>query len=339
MTLFSQRPAHKLWRNWKRISFTSQMLWNKKKQSAVRAPEYDPRQEQNVVLMSQQKSLPDIPKIVWMYWHDDHLPKSMAINIKKLRQDNPDHDVNIITRRTLSQWLPDLRFISSDLTPAHKSDIIRLELLYRYGGIGIDCSTLLFEDLSWVHKVHQERPMDLIGYYRESSTINFLSPVTEGWFLAAAPQNPFMREWLRQLAPVKNVGIQNYFQEMKKRDDFALIVQNIDNPSRQLLSLAQQVAIREYRRINFYLRKGEANAFFYQGLHADNSDAFARSVLFQQRPQTPPPIIKLTGNERLHLDFNLRLGLYNRTSLIGEMVHGAAPAPLALPSVMSKARA
>jgi len=60
-------------------------------------------------------------------------------------------------------------------------------------------------------------------------------------------------------------------------------------------------------------------------------------VLFQQRPQTPPPIIKLTGNERLHLDFNLRLGLYNRRSLMGEMMQQTAPA-LTLP-LSVKARA
>ncbi|MEQ4582760.1 MAG: mannosyltransferase, partial [Pantoea agglomerans] len=123
----------------------------------------------------------------------------------------------------------------------------------------------------------------------------------------------------------------------KKRDDFPLIVQNMENPSRQLLSLAQQVAMREYRRANLYLRKSEASAWFYQRLHDDSSSAFAQSVMFQQRPQTPPPIIKLTGNERLHLDFNLRLGLYNRSSLIGEMMHTTPPA-LALPSTV-KARA
>ncbi|WP_341576074.1 glycosyltransferase family 32 protein [Pantoea agglomerans] len=337
MTSHRQRPAHKIWRNWKRISFSSQMLWNIKQQKLCRAPEYDPGQEDNVVLIAQQKDLPEIPKIVWMVWHNDHLPASMALNISKIRRDNPDHQVYLITQRTLSQWLPDFNFISSDLTLAHKSEIIRLELIHRYGGIGIDCSTLLFENLAWVHRVHEARSMDLIGYYGEQSTLNLLAPVTESWFLAAAPQNPFIREWLKQLAPVKNVGIRNYFHELKKRDDFPLIVQNMENPSRQLLSLAQQVAMREYRRANLYLRKSEASAWFYQRLHADSSSAFAQSVMFQQRPQTPPPIIKLTGNERLHLDFNLRLGLYNRSSLIGEMMHTTPPA-LALPSTV-KARA
>lgn len=337
MTSHRQGPAHKIWCNWKRIAFSSQMLWNKKQQSLCQAPEYDSGQEDNVVLIAQQKDLPDIPKIVWMVWHHDHLPKSMALNISKIRRDNPDHQVYLITQRTLSQWLPELSFISSDLTLANKSEIIRLELIHRYGGIGIDCSTLLFEDLAWVHRVHEARSMDLIGYYREQSTMNLLAPVTESWFLAAPPQNPFVREWLKQLAPVKNVGIRNYFHELKKRDDFSLIVQNMDNPSRQLLSLAQQVAMREYRRANLYLRKGEASAWYYQRLHADSSSAFAQSVMFHQRPQTPPPIIKLTGNERLHLDFNLRLGLYNRSSLIGEMMQTTPPA-LALPSAV-KARA
>jgi len=313
------------------------MLWNKKQQSHCQAPEYDPGQEDNVVLVAQQKDLPEIPKIVWMVWHNDNLPASMALNISKIRRDNPDHQVYLITQRTLSQWLPELHFISADLTLAHKSEIIRLELLHRYGGIGIDCSTLLFEDLAWVHRAHEARSMDLIGYYREQSTLNLLAPVIENWFLAAPPQNPFIREWLKQLAPVKNVGIRNYFHELKKRDDFPLIVQNMDNPSRQLLSLAQQVAMREYRRANLYLRKGEASAWYYQRLHADSSSAFAQSVMFHQRPQTPPPIIKLTGNERLHLDFNLRLGLYNRSSLIGEMMQTTPPA-LALPSAV-KARA
>lgn len=333
MTSHRQRPAHKIWRNWKRISFSSQMLWNKKQQGLCQAPEYDPGQEDNVVLIAQQKDLPEIPKIVWMVWHNDQLPTSMALNISKIRRDNPDHQVYLVTQRALSQWLPELSFISSDLTLAHKSEIIRLELIHRYGGIGIDCSTLLFENLAWVHRVHMARPMDLIGYYREQSTLNLLAPVIESWFIAAPPQNAFIREWLKQLAPVKNVGIRNYFHELKKRDDFPLIVQNVDNPLRQLLSLAQQVAMREYRRANLYLRKGEASAWYYQRLHADSSTAFAQSVMFQQRPETPPPIIKLTGNERLHLDFNLRLGLYNRSSLIGEMMHTPSPA-LALPSAV-----
>lgn len=334
-----QHPAQTIWRNWKRVSFSSQMLWNKKRHSAVTAPEYDASQDEKLVILTTEKAPLAIPRTVWMYWQHDKLPTSLAMNIHKLRQDNPDHTIRLVTQKTLAQWLPDLQFISADLSTAHKSEIIRLELIQRYGGIGIDCSALLFEKLDWVHQVQQDKPMDVIGYYSETATMNLLSPVMESWFIAAAPGNAFIREWLKQLAPVKNLGVQNYFNALKKRDDYPLIVQKIAQPTGALLALAQQVAIKEFRRVNLYLRKCDANAYFYQQLHAGRSDAFARSMLFEQRPQTPPPVIKLNDSDRLHLDFNLRLGLYNRASLLGEMMQTPSPVTLALPSDIDKARA
>lgn len=240
MNQHAQRPAHSLWRSWKRVSFSSQMLWQKKKHSALSAPEYDASQEENLVILSAEKAPAAIPKTIWMVWLDDTLPPSLRLNINQLRQDNPDHTLHLVTQSTLAQWLPEMTFISADLTPAHKSEIIRLELLHRFGGIGIDCGTLLFEKLDWVHQVQQDKPMDVIGYYRENSTLNFLSPVIEGWFIAAAPGNAFIREWLKQLAPIKNLGVQNYINELKKRDDYPLIVQKIHHPAQALLSLASR---------------------------------------------------------------------------------------------------
>lgn len=339
MTKKRLQTARMLWQNWQKIAFTSQMLLQKKQQNSLAAPEYDPSEEDNVVLISAEKELADIPKIVWMYWDDEYLPKSMALNIQQIRQDNPDHQVHLLNRLTVKEVLPDFVFTSPELTLKQKSDAIRLELLLRYGGIAIDCSALLFEDLTWVHRVHQERPMDVIGFYCEVSTMNYLSPVMENWFLAASPNNPFIREWQKQYAPIKHLGAQRFFSELKKRDDYTLLVQKIAAPEQQLCSLAQQAAMREYRRANIYLRKGEANAYFYQRLSGWNSAAFAKSVLFHQRPHTPPPVIKLSGNERRHLDFNLRLGNYNPTSLLGQMMQPNVPVALVSPSAVNKARA
>ena len=62
-------------------------------------------------------------------------------------------------------------------------------------------------------------------------------------------------------------------------------------------------------------------------------------MLFHQRPHTPPPVIKLSGLEQLHLDFNLRLGNYNRRSLLGAMMQPSAPLSAPLASPINKARA
>lgn len=333
------QPARRLWQHWKRIAFTSQTFFQKKQHNALCAPEYDPSEEDNIVLFSGEKALPEIPRQVWMYWEDEYLPKSLQLNIEKIRRDNPDHRVHLLNRVTVKEVLPDFIFTSVQLSAQQKSEVIRLELLLRYGGIAIDCSTLLFEDLSWVHQTHQARGMDVIGYYRENATANYLSPVIENWFIAAAPNNPFIREWQKQYAPVKHLGEQNYFSELSKRDDFALLQQKMTEPQQQLGSLAQQAAMREYRRVNLYLRKCEANAYYYQRLSNWQSEAFARAVLFHQRPHTPPPVIKLSGNEQLHLDFNLRLGHYNRSSLLGMLMQPLAPLSAPLASSISKARA
>ncbi|NIE52562.1 mannosyltransferase [Pantoea sp. Ap-870] len=339
MTKKRLQPALTLWQHWQRIAFTGQTLLQKKQHTALCAPEYDPSEEDNIVLLSGEKALPEIPKKIWMYWDNEYLPKSMALNIQQLRQDNPDHQVYVLNRLTLKEVLPDFIFTSTQLSEQQKSEVIRLELLLRYGGIAIDCSTLLFEDLSWVHRAHQERRMDVIGYYREIATVNYLAPVIENWFLAAAPNNPFIREWQKQYAPIKHLGAHNYFNELAKRDDFALLTQKIAEPAQQLGSLAQQAAMREHRRVNLYLRKCEANAYYYQRLNNWQSDAFAHTVLFHQRPHTPPPVIKLSGIEQLHLDFNLRLGNYNRRSLLGAMMQPSTPLSAPLASPINKARA
>ncbi|KGD83196.1 capsular polysaccharide synthesis protein [Pantoea sp. PNA 14-12] len=325
-----RRSLLPLWRHWEKLAFTSRMLLTMKQHRALSAPEYDPGLEHDVELTAVPKSLPAIARTVWLYWPGERLPASVALTIRKLRRDNPDHDVHLVTPQTLSHWLPELQFISSDLTQALKNDIIRLELLLRYGGISIDCHTLLFEDLTWIHQAHSLSPRDLIGYYRQESTCHSLRPVIDTSVLAAPVQNPFIREWLKQLAPVKYVGMHNYLLELKKRSDFPALRQNLSHPDSELPSLAHQLAMDEHRRVNFFLRKAEASAGYYHRVDAGNSTAFVRCVLFQQRPLTPPPVIKLSARERTHLDFNLKLRFYNRSSLIGEVMHQTLSSPARL---------
>ena len=55
-----------------------------------------------------------------MYWDNEYLPKSMALNIQQLRQDNPDHQVYVLNRLTLKEVLPDFIFTSTQLSEQQK---------------------------------------------------------------------------------------------------------------------------------------------------------------------------------------------------------------------------
>lgn len=62
MTKKRFQPALTLWQHWQRIAFTGQTLLQNKQHTALCAPEYDPSEEDNIVLLSGEKALPEIPK-------------------------------------------------------------------------------------------------------------------------------------------------------------------------------------------------------------------------------------------------------------------------------------
>jgi hypothetical protein len=83
----------------------------------------------------------------------------------------------------------------TDVTLSHKSDILRLELLHKYGGIWIDGTCIFNETLDWVHRANKQYAFDLIAYYRQSSTVDIANPVIESWFLCTHPANEFIGLW------------------------------------------------------------------------------------------------------------------------------------------------
>lgn len=150
----------------------------------------------------------EIPKIIWMYW-DSSSPPQLVINARnKIAELNKDHVVNLLSKESLGDFLPDLisEISYSSLCPANLSDYIRLSLLLRYGGIWVDASTLCYKDFSWVHKNSE---YDLHAYYRDVSTTDEYYPIVESWFLAAPKGNHLISLWLDIFRPAVSMGGEN----------------------------------------------------------------------------------------------------------------------------------
>ncbi len=78
----------------------------------------------------------DVPPVVHFIWLGSPLPLRYARTIEAIRRDNPSHSLAIWTRPPFSLRNQDLFDAETNL--AAKADILRYELVHRFGGIYLD---------------------------------------------------------------------------------------------------------------------------------------------------------------------------------------------------------
>lgn len=90
-------------------------------------------------------------QIIWSYWdgpQDDLIKNCFKTWYKYLH----DWEIIILDERSLDKFGIIKPSTWSQLSPATKSDVIRLNLLYKYGGIWMDASILLHTNFDWLKK-------------------------------------------------------------------------------------------------------------------------------------------------------------------------------------------
>ncbi|MBB6130765.1 glycosyltransferase family 32 protein [Mucilaginibacter lappiensis] len=273
--------------------------------------------EQTLVVLNNANLKPQkIPKIIWMYWEEEIIPfcvQKMIDNIKRL---HTSHEIHILNKDNTRSFLPELLF-KGEMPIANKTDIIRLELLYRFGGIWIDCTTILRDNLNWIHEKSESQAFDIIGYYREKSTSDSEYPIIESWLLGAAPHNYLIKQWLYTLSPLKDLGNKAYFERIKKRPDYELIKQKISSPSYLLVYLAGQIALRKYKNFNLYLKKCEDSAFYVQEYYGWVNYKINYALCRLEDFIKHVPIVKLTSGDRLLIEMFRKFKLIKKNSTIG----------------------
>jgi len=133
------------------------------------------------------KSTAIIDKVIWMYWHDDW--KSAPYIVQKTylswKLHNPNWTVVRLTRHTISKYI-NTSIIKPTMTIQAKTDVYRLFLLAKYGGVWADASMLCMQPLDqWVHSSLKEK-----GYWMYDIC---------SWFMIAARNSTFAEIW-RDLA-------------------------------------------------------------------------------------------------------------------------------------------
>jgi hypothetical protein len=111
-----------------------------------------------ILLLLQTKELfrININKTIWILWlqGEENIPWLSKQVIESWKINNKNWKVELLTLDNLNTFLPDLTYIHKDgITPQAKSDIIRLSILSKYGGIWADASLLCMQPLdNWIDK-------------------------------------------------------------------------------------------------------------------------------------------------------------------------------------------
>lgn len=153
-----------------------------------------------------------IPKIIWTLWLQgwDQAPEIVQACLATWRKHNADWTIHALTASDLNTFLEEEAFSAlqgKTLEPEALSDVIRLALLQRYGGVWVDGTVYCLRPLAqWLFEAID--PSGFFAFAQPAGDRRMLS----SWFLAASKGNYLVQQWHDQT--------QKYWLDRTQRDEY-----------------------------------------------------------------------------------------------------------------------
>jgi hypothetical protein len=135
------------------------------------------------------------PKIIWSIWFQGEVAAPIVATrcFESWRTKNPGWELRVLDSAEVLNLLPDLKPLMErgDMTWTGKSNLVRLNLLNRFGGVWVDATcycTLALDE--WLPK-HMDA-----GFFAFQRTDQLM---LSSWFLAAHSDNYIIKKWLAAL--------------------------------------------------------------------------------------------------------------------------------------------
>lgn len=208
------------------------------------------------------KEYSNIPNIIFSFWNDENYPETVKKCIKSWQKYNPLYTIHMVTFNNLHKYLNiDITKLKQIKTIHQQSDLIRLCLLQKYGGIWLDATIYLNNSLNWIHACQSTTNCEYVGYYIDAFTKNYKYPVIENWFIASIPNSKFIQDWLIKFYEINNFeSVDDYINDIKLTTD----LQKIDNPVYLSMHSACQYILQNNNiHYNLCLFKAEDGPFLY----------------------------------------------------------------------------
>ena len=142
-------------------------------------------------------------KTIWMAWfqgeNDPSIPNLNKHCIQEWRRLNPDWDINVLTNDNIIEYVPEYFEIISkgiDRPYVHRSEVLRVLLLSKFGGVWVDASVFPVQGLSSFY----DQIVNDTGFFTYRFFPRKLSPnggyaETVSWFMCADyPKHPLIEK-------------------------------------------------------------------------------------------------------------------------------------------------
>lgn len=258
----------------------------------------------------------EIPKIIWMYWEGSQTDLLSAC-VRRMGELHPDYSVRFLGPETVTEYtqLNLSESVIQNATPQQRADLIRLDLIYHYGGIWLDASTIVYEKLDWIESLINATHTQSFSYYRAKNTTNLNYPVIENWLLASVPNNEFYRIWKEELTDALVMGPKVYIAQIQSQPNAKDYLQEISRLEYLIAYVVCQKVMRQYP-VSMVFIDCDQNAFLYQVSNQWMKEKVLIDMGIHYAPKQKPKLIKLAGKERKYLEMHYAAKNYLPESLI-----------------------
>jgi hypothetical protein len=133
-------------------------------------------------------------KIIYILWFQgfDNAPYVVKQCVKSWKRNNPDWTIILLDDTNLNLYI-DLEKISysKNIKYCHLSDIIRMLLLEKYGGLWVDATSFCHKPLNdWLPEY------SITGFFAFDKP--YINIVVSNWFLYSEKEHYIIREWCKE---------------------------------------------------------------------------------------------------------------------------------------------
>jgi hypothetical protein len=272
----------------------------------------------------------EIPKIIWLYWHDGDMPVICQQCIKRAERLNPDFKINIVGKENAHSFLPELSSIdlkNSNIPIANYSDLIRLSLLEKYGGFWLDASVILNTSLDYFIDLIKAQQAELVAFTMPkpgviAAPISTLAyPNTETWFLGATKGSRFITDWKNEF--ISCLVSPNPVMYYKSDPDYLKYVENIPAALHDYLLVyisSKAIMYRNNKNYRLLFLNAYETGFLYSRSSFWNGEITVQLLTKLKKPRRIAIMIKLTSDLRRIAERSVTDKDYVTDSIIADLL-------------------